>query len=135
MAEQDPGPTEASANEQELQRSSGVFLGELDRIAGMERRKREMPSRDDERLPLAHDIEDATVGLVGLSRYQTRLVEMEKQSLGDRELPGRSSAAILEQWRAAERALRDARAAMEHALDDADNLRDEHRRALGSHVE
>jgi hypothetical protein len=135
MAERDSGTADTSANEQELQRSSQEFLGELERIDGMERRKREMPPRDDERAPLAHEIEDATIGLVGLSRYQTRLVEMEQQSLGEVGQSIRKPARILDEWRAAERDLRDARAALERATDLADGLRAEHRRSLGSRID
>jgi hypothetical protein len=94
-----------------------------------------MSPRDDERLPLAHEIEDATIGLVGLSRYQTRLIELEKQSIGEEGQPGRKPADILEEWRAAERVLRDARAAMERASDIADGLREEHRNAIRRRTE
>jgi hypothetical protein len=135
MAEQDSDPSARSANEQELQRSSEEFLGELGRIDGLERRKREMPAQNEERLPLAHEIEDATIGLVGLSRYQTRLIEMEKQSLGEAARDGRLPAEILEEWRAAERTLRDARVLMERATDAADQLRSEHQRSLRARLE
>jgi hypothetical protein len=130
MAEQGARSADLSTNEQELQRSSKQFLGEMGRIDVMERRKAKMSPRDDERLPLAHEIEDATIGLVGLSRYQTRLIELEKQSIGEEGQPGRKPADILEEWRAAERVLRDARAAMERASDIADGLREEHRNAI-----
>ena len=135
MAEQDPRVADASVDEQELQRSSDEFLGELERIDGMERRKRDMSALDDQRVPLAHAIEDATIGLVGLSRYQTRLIEMEHQAASDGGQPSRKPAHILDEWRAAERALRDARSAMERATDMADSLRDEHRRSLRSRIE
>jgi hypothetical protein len=134
MAEQGSTPADASATERELQRSSAEFLTELGRIDGMERRKREMPGRDDQRLPLAHEIEDATISLVGLSRYQTRLIELENQSLGESAQSERKPSAILDDWRAAERVLRDARAAMERATDVADHLREEHRRTLRSRI-
>jgi hypothetical protein len=133
MAEQGSGAVDAS--ELELQRSSHEFLGELGRLDQMERRKQEMSPRDDQRGPLAREIEDATIGLVGLSRYQTRLIEMEKQALGEDGRPARRAAEILDEWRAAERSLHDARAAMEHATDRADQLREEHRRSLHSGTE
>jgi hypothetical protein len=135
MAEQGARSADLSTNEQELQRSSKQFLGEMGRIDVMERRKAKMSPRDDERLPLAHEIEDATIGLVGLSRYQTRLIELEKQSIGEEGQPGRKPADILEEWRAAERVLRDARAAMERASDIADGLREEHRNAIRRRTE
>jgi len=130
MAEQRSNEVDTSANEQELQRSSEIFLTELDRVEAMERRKRDMSGRDEKRAPLAHEIEDATIGLVGLSRYQTRLIEMEVQSLGGPEAATRKPADILADWRAAERDLHDARAAMERATDVADGFREEHRRAM-----
>jgi hypothetical protein len=123
-----------SPDEQELQRSSQEFLDELKRIDGMERRKALMSPRDAERVSLAQDIEDATIGLVGLSRYQTRLIELEKQSLGSYGQPGRKPAEILEEWRQAERELRDARTALERATDAADALREEHRRSMRARV-
>lgn len=135
MAEKTWEAAGSSATERELQRASAEFLGELGRIDGLERRKREMPARDDQRLPLANEIEDATIGLVGLSRYQTRLIEMEKQSLGQAGQDGRVPAEILEEWRAAERDLRDARVVMERATDVADDLRDEHRRSVRARLD
>jgi hypothetical protein len=123
-----------SPDEQELQRSSQEFLDELKRIDDMERRKALMSPRDAERVSLAQDIEDATIGLVGLSRYQTRLIELEKQSLGSDAQPGRKPAEILEEWRQAERQLRDARTALERATDAADALREEHRRSMRARV-
>jgi hypothetical protein len=133
MAEQGSGAVDAS--ELELQRSSQEFLAELGRLDQMERRKQTMSPSDDQRGPLAHEIEDAAIGLVGLSRYQTRLVEMERQALGEDGRRARRAADILDEWRAAEGQLRDARAAMEHATDRADQLREEHRRSLHSGTE
>lgn len=135
MAEQRSPASDDSANEEELQRSSGEFLSEIDRIDEMERRKRALSASDDQRVPLAHEIEDATIGLVGLSRYQTRLIEMQQQAVGAARQPSRKPVEILDEWRVAERALRDARAAMERATDAADSLRDEHRRSLRSGTE
>jgi len=130
MAEQHTQPSGDSRSEEELQRSSDEFLRELERIDGMERRKRAMSPRDEQRIDLAHEIEDASVGLVGLSRYQTRLIEMAHEAIiGDGQTV-RKPSEILEDWRTAERELRGARAAMERALDLADGLRAEHRRSL-----
>lgn len=134
MADQPTRAQDDSPDEQELQRSSDEFLGELGRLDGLERRKRTMTARDEERVALAHEIEDATIGLVGMSRYQTRLIEMSHQAAGAADDAGRKPAEILDEWRSAERALRDARAAMEQASDLADGLRDEHRRSLRSRL-
>ena len=130
MNETGSAPAGASANELELRRSSAEFLSELDRLGAMERRKRDMASSDDQRVTLAREIEDATMSLVGLSRYQTRLIELEQQSQGEREPSTRKPAEVLEEWRAAERVLRDARTTLERATDLADQLRVEHRRSL-----
>ena len=98
----------------------------------MERRKQIMSPGDAGRIPLAREIEDTTIGLVGMSRYQTRLIEMAHQAAGAAGAPGRKPTEILGEWRAAERDLRDARASMERAMDLADALRDEHRRSMRS---
>jgi hypothetical protein len=135
MAEQPTPAADDSQDEQELQRSSHEFLGELERLEGMERRKRAMAPRDDQRVPLAREIEDATIGLVGMSRYQTRLIEMAHQAAGGDGKPRRKPAEILGEWRTAERDLRDARGVMERAMDAADGLRQEHRRSLRSRLE
>jgi hypothetical protein len=134
MAEE-PMPAAADSAEAELQHSSDEFLGELDRIEDMERRKRTMAAGDDQRVPLAHEIEDSTIGLVGISRYQTRLIELTHQVAGAANASGRNPAEILEEWRSAERSLREARAEMERATDLADGLRDEHRRSLRAPLE
>jgi hypothetical protein len=130
VADPDASGTGTSTNERELQRSSQAFLAELAHIERLEQRKREMSAGDDARVPLAHEIEALTVGLLGLSRYQTRLIELESLSLGTAQPDPRKPAAILAEWRDAERALRDARAAMERAADAAERLRHEHGRAV-----
>jgi hypothetical protein len=120
--------------EAELMRSSAVFLTELERIAEMERRKRALAPGDAERPGLAHEIEDATGELLALSRYQTRLIELEHDALRGSTPPvqPRPVHVILEDWRAAERDLYDARTAMERAGDLADRLRREHQGAVDS---
>jgi hypothetical protein len=135
MREQPLGAADGAADEEELQRSSQDFLGELGRIEGLERRKQTMIQGDDQRVSLAREIEDMAIGLVGMSRYQTRLIEMAHQTGGGSEQPARKPAEILDEWRAAERDLRDARTALERATDIADGLRDEHRRSLRSRIE
>jgi hypothetical protein len=119
-------------SEEELQASSRQFLIELEHLTTLERRKREMDPSDPRRLPLAHEIEDASVQLMSRSRYQTRLVLVEKQSRGEPEAQPRRPHEILEDWRGAERRLHEVRSEMERAIDDADRLRDEHRRSVRS---
>ena len=135
MEEQPFRAGDEAVDERELQRASREFLSELGRLEGMERRKQTMSARDEQRVPLAREIEDVTVGLVGMSRYQTRLIELTEQAAGGPQRAARMPAEILADWRAAERELRDARAAMERATDLADALRDEHRRSLRSQME
>jgi len=81
----------ASLNEVELQRSSDALLAELAEIGVLERRKRAMSPLDAERSSLAHDIEDRVIGLVGLSRYQTRLIELELSAEVEPLTPGARS--------------------------------------------
>lgn len=89
--------------EQELLHSSQVFLTELERLGELETRKRDMSPDDRQRVPLAHEIEDVTVGLVSLSRYQTRLIKLEQELRGDGRAADRNPQVVLAEWRAAER--------------------------------
>jgi len=130
MAGQDSHAADDAGTNEELARSSKEFLTEIERIQGIELRKKVMPAWEEERIYLAREIEDATVGLVGLSRYQTRLVEMAHQHSVAAGGSARPPSDILVEWRAAERDLRDARLAMERAMDRADGLRNEHRRSV-----
>jgi hypothetical protein len=118
------------ANQQEFIRSSRVFLAELDRLQDLEREKGNLSPGDGRRVALAHEVEDVTVGLLSLGRYQTRLVELEAQAHGIQEPAPRAPGAILEEWRVAERELHDARSALERATDKADGLRLEHSRSM-----
>jgi len=131
MADRDTTSGDHGDEEQELQESSRQFLIELEHLTTLEQRKKDMAPADPARLPLAREIEDASVQLMSRSRYQTRLLQLEKQSRGEREARPRRPHEILEDWRGAERRLHDARSAMEQAIDEADRLRDEHRRSFG----
>jgi hypothetical protein len=117
-------------DEQELRRSSRLFLAELDRLHDLESEKSNLGQGDPRRVALAHEVEDAVAELLGLGRYQTRLIELEAQSVAPQEDVLRSPADILDDWRAAERELRDARAAFERATDRADGLRKEHSQSV-----
>jgi hypothetical protein len=132
MAETGPDDRRESSNERELMASSDAFMAQLGRLEELEQRKRVMLPLDEERLPVAREIEDLTVSLVGLSRYQTRLVAIEL-SPGPAGDDPRKPAVVLAEWRTAEREARDARSAMEKAVDTADRLRDEHGRAVRHH--
>jgi hypothetical protein len=118
------------AAERDLQASSALFMTGLERATELERRKQHLAPGDPARDDLAREIEAITLDLVSRGRYQTRLIELEDQALDarpDERRPGE----VLEDWRAAERRLNEARIELERASDDADRLRDEHRRAFG----
>jgi hypothetical protein len=119
--------------EEELARSSLAFLTEVERLAGLERRKRDMAPDDPARPGLAREIEDVTAGLLGMGRYQTRLIELEaqRQGIGLVAEP-RKASVVIEEWRQAERDLFEARRAMERASDATHRLREEHRRSFGT---
>ena len=121
---------EVDGAESPLERPQQVFLAEIEHLAALERRKQQMGPHDEQRMVVARQVEDVAMDLMILSRYQTRLVALEAQSVGAVDGNGRSSHAILDDWRAAERLLHEARVAMERASDDADRLREEHRRSV-----
>jgi hypothetical protein len=128
-------PSDAARDE--LLHSSAVFITELEQLLEMERRKRALDSSDPDRIPLAREIEELTVGLVSRSRYQTRLLQLEAQEWrfeerGFEEEPARAPLAVIQDWRAAERRLYEARLALERASDETDRLREEHHRSRRS---
>ena len=121
--------TETARTEDQLQASARLFLTEVDRLGEIEREKEALPPGHEDRLALARQVEDVVVELVSMSRYQTRLVELQAQSLDGHDGPVRAMPKILEEWREAERRLHDARTAMERAADQTNRLREEHRQA------
>lgn len=127
MADRASDPAEAPTPEEQLRRSSALFLAEIDRLATLERSKQGMAPTDDRRPETALEIEDIAGGLLSLSRYQTRLVQLERQAAAgaDVSLP-RAPAVILEEWRKAERRVHETRIAFADATDEADRLRSEH---------
>jgi hypothetical protein len=119
-----------NAAESDLQASAALFVSALERATELERRKTGLPPGDEQREQLAREIQAITLDLVSRGRYQSRLIQLEEQILDprpDERLPEE----VLEEWRAAERRLHEARLELEHASDAADRLRDEHRRAAG----
>jgi hypothetical protein len=113
-----------------LHSSSELFLTELERLRELEREKQGMQPGDELRASTAREVEDLTLHLVTLSRYQTRLVELQARELAAPDPESRPARVILEEWRAAERRLNEARSELERAGDAADRLRTEHRRTL-----
>lgn len=130
MTQREADPDDARATEDQLTQSSQVLLTEVERLIELERRKIELPYGASERVMLASEIEDITIGLLSLGRYQTRLVRLEEQAAGNASGPPRDPNAILAEWRKAEARLHEARSAVERANDEVDRLRDEHRESM-----
>jgi len=130
VAERDKDAADVRVGQEELERSSQVFLTEIERLKELELSKIDLAPGDDSRTMLAKEIEDITVGLLSLGRYQTRLVQLEAEAVGRAGDGVREPALILQEWRAAEGRLHEARTAMERASDEVDRLRDEHRESL-----
>jgi hypothetical protein len=120
----------AEAAERDLQASSALFMTGLERATELERRKVHLAPGDEARDGLAREIEAITLDLVSRGRYQTRLIQLEEQAL-DGQPEVRHPSDVLEDWRAAERRLSEARIELERASDEADRLREEHRHAFG----
>jgi len=130
MSDPPPDSGDLQRAQAQLHRSGEVFLAEVQRLASLERRKQAMEPGDDARASAALEIEDVSVGLATLSRYQTRLIQLQDQMLGGVTGDPRKPHEIIEEWREAERQLHEARTAMEQASDRADRLRQEHHDAV-----
>jgi hypothetical protein len=117
-------------SEHDLRTSSALFLSELERLRELELQKQTMAPGAELRVSTARQVEDLTLHLVTLSRYQTRLIELQERELAVPDPEVRPARVILEEWRAAERRLNDARSELERASDAADRLREEHKRTL-----
>ena len=113
--------------EAELQRSSQEFLNALDALRLMEQEKRALEPGDPLRLGLAIDIEELALGVLGRSQYQTRLTA--EQSDGTAVLP-RHAHVALQDWRAAERRLRDASLVARRAALESVRFQEEYRRSV-----
>lgn len=134
MADQENGPDPAGAEEARtaeiiLQESSVVLVSALERAMELERLKQDLPIGDPARENLAREIEDIIHELVSRGRYQTRLVRLQDRAIQG-EPAVRAPSTVLEEWRAAEQRLHEARAEIERASDEADRLREEHRRSF-----
>ena len=134
MPQEPARPGAADALEDQLDQSSQVFLTEIDRLRELEHRKRALPATDEARPRIAREVEDIVIGLLSLSRYQTRLIDLESEAAGHARVP-RPPSAILDDWRAAERRLHLARTSLDRASDETDRLRDEHRESLRSRTD
>jgi hypothetical protein len=117
--------------EDELQRSSDEFLMALEALRAMEQEKRAMESDDPRRQGLAIDIEELSLGLLGRSQYQTQLVG---EAAPDGTVAPRPAHSVLDDWRDAERRLREAHVAVRRVSLESTRFQDEYRRSI-AHVE
>jgi hypothetical protein len=113
--------------ESELQRLSEEFLGALDALRAMEQQKRALEVGDPLRHGLAIDIEELALGLLGRSQYQTLLTA--EQMDGTPPEP-RHAHVALDDWRAAERRLREANLAARRAALETVRFHEEYHRSV-----
>jgi len=130
-----PVATDLNETEQELRVTSDNFLTRIERLHALEEQKRELPAV--EMADMAREVEALTREILDWAGRQTDLAE-EAAALdpGDARpiaiIPPRSLSVILDEWRAAERSLRDevpGTAGYESGRADVDRLRDEYARA------
>lgn len=121
--------------EERLRVASDNFLTRVERLHALEEQKREMPSS--ELTDIAHEIEELTKEILEWASRQSSLAEdAAKLPEGvDRPIaivPPRALSIVLDDWRAAERALEGAEpgtAKWESGRADIERLRDEYARA------
>ena len=131
------GPAGPALNETEkqLRLASDNFLTRIGRLHALEEQKRELPAA--EMADMAREVEALTREVLEWAGRQTDLAEEAAElDEGDARpiaiVPPRSLSVILEEWRAAERALQaeePGTAAYESSRADVDRLRDEYARA------
>jgi hypothetical protein len=128
----DPGssPTDghdrlaASSADSEMERSSALFLADIERLRELEVQKRAMAAGDPERPALARSIEDLVVVLLGRSGYQRRLADEDRQQSSDGT--ERHPSEALDDWREAERRLTEGRVLIQRALEDVERYQQEY---------
>lgn len=139
-AQRDRGPgTEGRAvADQELRVTSDGFLARVERLHSLEEQKREVPPA--EAADLAKEVETLTREVLEWAERQTTLAEEaasdDPDGLPIAVTPPRPLHDVLDDWRAAERAVateQPGTAAYESARADVDRLRDEYARAYSAH--
>ncbi len=123
--QQDGRDAAARLGEEEVQRSSEVFINDLDAIRVLELEKRGLASDDPRRPELAARIEVMTMDLFARSEYQTRLVAVQS---GVPTPPARALHDVLADWRDAERRLVAARHTVRDTAGESNGFRDEYQR-------
>lgn len=127
---------------EDLRTTSDALLRDLEVLATIEDEKRDLQPGDARRVELATRIQEIASRLLATSARQTRLTEAGRsEAQADaatnpaptiNETPARSMAAILADWRAAERRLQAAEPGSAEAAEASalsDHLREEYRRA------
>jgi|SRR5689334_15545951 len=121
-------------SDEELRVTSDGFLARLERLQALEEQKREVPPA--EAAELAKEVEILTREVLEWASRQTTLAEdaaaNDEDGLPIAVTPPRALHVVLEEWRAAERAVASEQpgtAAYESARADIDRLRDEYARA------
>lgn len=123
--------------EEELRVTSDGFLARVERLHALEEQKREVPPA--EAAELAKEVEILTREILEWATRQTELAEDAAEHDTDGKpiavTPPRALHIVLEEWRAAERALaaeQPGTAAYESARADIERLRDEYARAYSA---
>ena len=132
------GRTEGrSLTDEELRVTSDGFLARVERLHALEEQKREVPPA--EAAELAKEVEALTREVLDWAAHQTTLAaaaaEHDEDGLPIAVTPPRAIHVVLDEWRAAERALESeapGTAAYESARADVDRLRDEYARAYNA---
>lgn len=140
MTNQDSRTDEELQTAQMLRTTSDGFLARVDRLQSLEQQKRELPPA--ETAEMAREIEMLTREILEWAQQQTTLAQEVAASEGPAGppiavTPPRDLHLVLEEWRAAERALTGTEpgtAAYESARADVDRLRDEYARAYTTHA-
>lgn len=125
--------------QQDLRLASDNFLTRVERLHALEVQKRELPA--DETAELAREVEALTREILEWAVRQSGLASEVAASAESVQpistTPPRALNLVLDEWRAAERALQNeqpATAAWESARADVDRLRDEYARAYHAQV-
>jgi hypothetical protein len=132
---------EPVTDEQELKLASDAFLARVERLNGLEDRKRSLAPSSPDLVATAHEVETLSREIFELAQRQTTLAVKAASGPDEVTTPIASAApralhAILDDWRDAERALVSetyGSAAWEGARADVERFRDEYARAYQAH--
>lgn len=132
-------PDKLTLAQQDLRLASDNFLTRVERLHALEVQKRELPA--EETAEIAQEVEALSREVLEWAVRQSELAEEVAASTGVAQpiwtTPPRALHVVLDEWRAAERALANQQpstAAWESARADVDRLRDEYARAYHAQV-